>query len=186
MELERVIFALGEDWDRTVDLSDDGKPVTRREYEQIDDFAAAIGAGTGVTSVVQPIPSVPSWARSIVLCDPQDVARVAERWQGSLPEAAPYIFLMNAPLRPDSIREVQRLGCAGAIEEARYRVWRGERTEDPDGGVCGRKEVATAMGAGWRRGAWSETDDYCFLLHEGHHGLPALLAAYLLAYSAML
>lgn len=183
MTLNLVFFALSEGWTEPVDRTSEGQPVSRREYEQVDEFVDAIGASAGVPAVAGPIERLPPWAAAIVLCEPADARLVVERWPISPSQAYSHIFLINAPLRPTSIREVQRVGGAGVIEAARYRVWRDEREDDPDGGVCGRKQVASRLGATWSSNALSQTEDYCFMSTDRHRGLTALLAAYLVAYA---
>lgn len=181
MRLEQIVLALTDDWSRIVDRTDAGRPVERREYEQIDEFLGAVGDAASVPTAVEAMDDVHGSPSTAVLCDAQDVSRVADLLgaRGARPYAS--IIALHAPLRPRSIELAQRLQLAGVIEEARYRVWRGEREDDPDGGVCGRKDVATTMGASWPRGTLSETEDYCFLVDERHHGLPELLGAYLVA-----
>ncbi len=186
MELDAVYVALTEDWKVQVDETDDGRPVTRREYEDIDAFAQAVGGFLERPVLVEYATALPRTDRALLICEEDAVAPISASLSIADTELYPRLFFLNVELRPKSTRRVADLGGAGAIERMRYNVWRWEREYDPGGGVFGRKDVARKLGAHWQPSVLSETERYCFFEHGEHPTLPDLLAAYLLEYSALL
>jgi hypothetical protein len=186
VHLDRVNVVLTDDWRTQVDSTDQGLPLSRREYEHIDAFANAVQAFLGRPVRISEVDSMTSIEESLIICEEEAIAPMSEKLSLFERQILPCVFLLNVSLRPRSIELVERLGAAGAIERMRYAVWRDEREDDPTGGVIGRKDVATSMGARWQPSTISETPRYAFLEHDEHPTLPDLLASYLLSYSKML
>jgi len=186
VQLDVVNVVLTDDWRVVVDETDQGRPVTKREYEDIDAFAGVIEDWLGVPVRVLDVESLLSVDRTLLICEESAVDTIAEHLSAAAQDVVPLAFFLNIPLRPHSTERVDRLGAAGAIERMRYAVWRDERADDPGGGIFGRKDVATSMGAHWKPSVLSETPRYAFFEHEGHPTLPDLLAEYLRSYSKIL
>lgn len=187
MHLARILVVLTPSWSQVVDESDDGRPLTRREFEDIDAFAAAMSEYSTVPVTVTDVSALPVPLDGVLLVAEENALdEIAHRVDMSVEELLPITFLLNVERRPRSARWVDKIGAAGAIEEMRYFVWRTEREDAPGGGVLGRKDVALEIGAQWPPSVLWETEHYCFMEHESYPTLPAMLAAYLNAYAAAL
>jgi len=186
MKLDRVSIVLTEYWRAEADSTDEGRPVSRREYEDIDAFATSIQAYLGLPVRISEVNSLSQADGSLIVCEEESIGLITETLSITERQLMPFVFLLNVSLRPRSIELVERLGAAGAIERMRYVVWRDEREDDPTGGVIGRKDVARSMGARWMPSTISETPSYAFLEHDDHPTLPDLLASYLLSYARIL
>jgi hypothetical protein len=187
MKLDSIRFVLTPDWHAVVDETNDGRPITRREYEDIDAFTAEMQEHGGVPVKFSEVSELPESLDGVLLIAEENAVPDIAARLGMPPEAVlPFVFLVNIDLRPSSARHVDELGAAGGLESRWYFVWRTERVDAPGGGVLGRKEVATRLGATWRRSVLWETDRYCFMAHDEHETTPALLAAYLGAYAETL
>lgn len=185
MHLARILVVLTPSWSQVVDETDDGRPLTRRQFEDIDAFAAAMSEYSALPVAVTDVSALPVPLDGVILVAEENALdEIVDRVGMSLAELLPITFLLNVERRPRSARRVDKIGAAGAIEEMRYFVWRTEREDAPGGGVLGRKDIALEIGAQWPRSVLWETDNYCFMAHDGYPTLPAMVAAYLNAYAA--
>ncbi|MEV5987443.1 hypothetical protein AB0L85_20905 [Streptomyces sp. NPDC052051] len=179
------LIALHPDWRRIVDVDEAGRPVTLRQFEEIDEFAEAMSSGDRKIRVryVDELDRVPE---TLIVCEECVAETLLE--ESSLDARNLYrrIFLLNVERGHKNAKRIDSLGMAGAIIGLRYRVWRTERADDPGGGVFGRRDVAAGMGASWgSSGIWN-TERYCLFWHSDYPTLPLLLSQYLVAYGRRL
>lgn len=187
MQLTEIAFVLGEDWAEIVD-EEGGHPVTRREFDQWDEFAAGVRRGLTEDIPVTVRESPPeSFEGVLVVCEEPTIGEIAHRLGMDPARVYPYAFLLNTKRGVSAAERIDRLGVAGAILTMRYFTWRTERDDDFGSGVFGLRRVAETIGARCAESAYLVTERYCMIGAEERFGsLPELLAAYLIGYAQLL
>lgn len=182
--LGRILFALTESWAREVDEHDDGTPITRREYAQVDAFAAQVGEAAGIPVEFADVADVPAGLADVVLiAEEEALGELAERLGRSAESLAGRVFLLNTERISRSGKHVEAIGAAGTITSFTFGVWSSDPEDAPEGNVFGRKDIAAAIGATWTPGQFGETEHYCTMeRHPTQDTLPGLLGAYLRGY----
>lgn len=184
--VKQALIVLDAEWDMVLDSDDNGRPLTRRELEDIDAFAAEMARwATFAVAVVGPdeVPSV--LADTVLITEESTLSDIAERVPGGLAALARHVVLLNVHgLHREAVR-LSELGVAATVHASRYFTWRTERDDDPGGGVFGRRDVGASMGAESVSGALWDTDSHVLLSDERYPSLPAMLAGYLQEYGCV-
>lgn len=146
--------------------------VSPRQFDAVDEFAAAVGRAAGVTVPVieSGIAEAPDDAY-LLLFDASDLK--------THPEAAKRSILINAD-RSTVLRKLEELQLAGAVEKQRYFRWRTARDEEDGAGLFAKKPLASVIGGSLAPGPF-QTPHYGLVGRSEHQDLPSLLAAYLAA-----
>ncbi|MFC0601541.1 hypothetical protein [Streptomyces palmae] len=184
------VIVLNPDWRNAVEFSDendDHREIAIRNFEQIDAFADAMSQiSQQPIRVIYADEMHGQQNSNLMICEESVAQLISFNWSLDLSEIMPYVFLLNVERGAKTARRVESLNAAGAIESIRYRIWRADPDNDPGGGVFGKKDIATRIGATWTTPGLWVTDRYCLFEHDMHRSLPALLAAYLDAYAQAL
>jgi hypothetical protein len=142
-----------------------------RQFDRVDDFAAAISCAIGVAVPVieAELPDVASGAYSIVF-DKRTIPRD--------PAARARTVLINAD-RSSVLRDLEEFELAGAVEKHRYFSWRTSPGDEDGGGLFARRDLAEVMGATFAKGPF-DTRRYGLYKTSRFRDLPTLIAGYLL------
>jgi hypothetical protein len=85
--------------------------------------------------------------------------------------------------RSGIVQRIEQQGFAAAVEKHRYFQWYSQPDSDRGSGLIGRKDIAARMPARIANGPFTGAQ-YGAIASETARDLPALIAAYLMAYDA--
>lgn len=147
-------------------------------------FIDALGRHSGVPVAVTEAPLREAMQRDgFILANAESLVSLSELAEEERSALAPR-FVAVGVSRPRIFQRVlEPLQIAAAVDGMTLFEWEEERPETVGArGPHGRKDVAAKIGATC---LLFESQHYCYLASESHHGLPHLLADYLAALHTM-
>ena len=151
-----------------------------RESYEIDRFAAELGKHTSARVRVDARPELPPPAEGEIFVCLLDVMQRSEARDGDLfRRQAPRVLLLDA-VRSYALEWAERLALSGVVDSSQYFQWmQGHKSQRT--ALYGLKRVGQAMGV--TKLTPPETEHYGVISRPDLRELPALVAAYLEAYT---
>lgn len=160
--------------------------VSYRAQYAIDRFAAELGSHVQAEVRVEEGSELPPPTDGVIcVCPPDVLQRTADREGVAIAHLGPRVILIDM-VRTYALQRAVQYGLAAVVESNEYFDWKTDGNACSAGSLWGLKDVGDAIGATSFNVPALGDKRYAMLRHPQYRSLPALLAAYLAAYTLQL